>query len=197
MIYWKEDKKFITCKFCNKWRYKSINNSGKDVPFICMHYFSLTSRLKRLYVSCATAKHMWWHSEWQRDEGVLCHPSDSEASKHFDSIYPDFAKEMRNIRLGLCTDGFTPFASFGKPYLTWSVIVPSHNLPSWMCMKNQKRSLSFIVPGSKNPKNGINVHLRPLVDELKITMDRGCCNVTTLIFGILKTIVNTLAILKY
>ncbi|KAL0337718.1 UNVERIFIED_CONTAM: hypothetical protein Scaly_2046900 [Sesamum calycinum] len=33
----------------------------------------------------------------------MCHPSDVEAWKHFDRMYPKFAEEPRNVRLGLCT----------------------------------------------------------------------------------------------
>ena len=167
MIYWKEDQNLTNCKFCNKKRYKSTKTNGKGVPFTRMHYFPLTPRLQRLYASCTTAKHMRWHNERQREEGILCHPSDGEAWKHFDKVYPDFAKESRNVRLGLCTDGFAPFTSFEKPYSTWPVIVTPYNLPPWMCMKNSYMFLTVIVPGPKNPKNGIDVYLQPLVNELK------------------------------
>jgi hypothetical protein len=36
----------------------------------------------------------------------MYHPADGEAWKEFDKAWPDFAKEQRNIRLGLATDGF-------------------------------------------------------------------------------------------
>jgi len=39
----------------------------------------------------------------------MCHPSDGEAWKHFNGIHPEFASEPRNVRLGLCADGFTPY----------------------------------------------------------------------------------------
>lgn len=130
-----------------------------------MHYFPVTPRPHKLYTSSATAKHMRWHSKRQRD-GVLCHPFDGKAWKHFDMTYPDFAKESRNVRLGLCTDGFAPFVSFDKLYSTWPVILTPYNLPLWMCMKNQYMFLTVIVPGPKNPKNEIDVYLQPLVVEL-------------------------------
>ncbi|KAF3684634.1 putative protein-like [Capsicum annuum] len=44
-------------------------------------------------------EHMRWHSENHREEGILCHPLDGEAWKHFDRTYPDFASEPRNVRL--------------------------------------------------------------------------------------------------
>jgi len=47
---------------------------------------------------------------------VLCHPSDGEAWKHFDKIHPEFAAEPRNVRLVLCSDGFSPFNNSNPPY---------------------------------------------------------------------------------
>ena len=72
-----------------------------------MYYLPLIPRLKRLYASLKTAAVMRWHtSQHSHDDGVMCHPSDSAAWKHFDETHPSFAMESRNVRLGLCTDGF-------------------------------------------------------------------------------------------
>ena len=57
---------------------------------------------------------MRWHVVRDYNGGLLCHPSDGEAWKHFDKTYSDFAKEVCNVRLGMCTDGFAPFDQFGK-----------------------------------------------------------------------------------
>ena len=43
-------------------------------------------------------------------------PSDSEAWLKFNANHPEFASDTRNVRLGLCTDGFNPFGSLGKQY---------------------------------------------------------------------------------
>ncbi|KAL4580504.1 hypothetical protein LXL04_016700 [Taraxacum kok-saghyz] len=73
-------------------------------------FFPLTPRLKRLYASHATAGSMRWHAtNHGHDFGVMCRSADSEAWKHFDNTYPSFASETRNVRLGLCTDGFAPY----------------------------------------------------------------------------------------
>lgn len=37
------------------------------------------------------------------------HPVSCEEWKNFDQQYLEFAKENRNVRLGLATDGFNPF----------------------------------------------------------------------------------------
>ncbi|KAA0063200.1 uncharacterized protein E5676_scaffold2774G00080 [Cucumis melo var. makuwa] len=44
-----------------------------------------------------------------RLDDVLKHLADVEGWKHFDSEYPDFASDPRNVHLGLASDGFNPF----------------------------------------------------------------------------------------
>ena len=66
---------------------------------------------------------MRWHAEHMSEDGVMRHCSDSEAWKHFNHYHPDFAAESRNVRLGLCTDGFNPFDQSGQQYSSWPVIV--------------------------------------------------------------------------
>ncbi|KAL0387661.1 UNVERIFIED_CONTAM: hypothetical protein Sradi_2647900 [Sesamum radiatum] len=82
------------------------------------------------------------------------------------SMYPDFATEPRNVRLGLCADGFAPHGQYGKSYSCWPVIIMPYNLPPRMCMKPEYMFLSLIIPGPANPKRLINVYLQPLIEEL-------------------------------
>ncbi|XP_021719281.1 uncharacterized protein LOC110686964 isoform X2 [Chenopodium quinoa] len=65
----------------------------------------------------------------------MAHPNDSEAWKHLDRSFPDFAYEPRKVRLGMCTDGFDPNGKFGGQYSCWPVILTPYNLPPSMCMK--------------------------------------------------------------
>ena len=132
-----------------------------------MHYLPLIPRLKRLYASMRSAPHMRWHREYRRPPGVLSHPSDGEAWKHFDNVYPDFASEPRNVRLGLCSDGFTPFFKNASLYSCWPVFLTPYNLPPEMCMTSPYIFLSCVIPGPRNPKSLIDVYLQPLIDELK------------------------------
>ncbi|XP_019240549.1 PREDICTED: uncharacterized protein LOC109220542 [Nicotiana attenuata] len=138
-----------------------------------MHYLPLIPRLKRLYASMSPAPHMRWHYEHRRPPGILCHPSDGEAWKHFDRVFPEFASEPRNIRLGLCTDGFTPFAVSAAPYSCWLVFVTPYNLPPEFCMTSPYLFLTCIVPGPRNPKSLIDVYLQPLIDELQLLWHQG------------------------
>ncbi|KAL0449119.1 UNVERIFIED_CONTAM: hypothetical protein Slati_1468300 [Sesamum latifolium] len=89
---------------------------------------SIVERLQRLYASQATAEQMTWHANHDGG-GSMCHPSDSKAWRHFDRTHPDFAAKPRNIRLGLCTDGFAPHGQYGCAYYCWPVILTPYNLP--------------------------------------------------------------------
>ena len=133
MIYWRADEQRVTCKFCGKPHYK--DTSGRvPVPYKRMWYLPLTERLQRLYLSERTAQPMRWHAEHSTD-GEIRHPSDAKAWKHFQSKYPDFAYERRNVYLGLCTDGFSPFGKSGRQYSLWPVILTPYNLPPNLCLR--------------------------------------------------------------
>ena len=75
-----------------------------------MHCLPTISRLKRLFASHGSTRHMRWHYENPQEPGVLCHPSKGKTWKHFDETWLDFAFEPRNVRLSLCGDGFSPFS---------------------------------------------------------------------------------------
>ncbi|KAF5799082.1 hypothetical protein HanRHA438_Chr07g0310641 [Helianthus annuus] len=116
---------------------------------------------------------MSWHHDHKTKEGSMAHPSDGMAWKHFDSENPDFAKEIRNVRLGLCTDGFNPNNSNSIPYSLWPVFLTIYNLPPWMSMKDSFVEVSLIIPGGKSPGQNIDMFLRPLIDELKELYGEG------------------------
>nr|KYP46574.1 hypothetical protein KK1_031804 [Cajanus cajan] len=168
MLYYKENSNRTNCKICGEDRYKTTNKRGveKKIPSKKMWYFPLIPRLKRLYSSMATASHMRWHSENERDSTIMCHPSDGEAWKHFDRVHSEFSQDPRNVRLGLCADGFNPFGQYGKTYSCWPIILTPYNLPPRMCMKREFMFLTILIPGPSNPKYKIDVYLQPLIDEV-------------------------------
>ncbi|XP_045833662.1 uncharacterized protein LOC123924740 [Trifolium pratense] len=176
MLFYNHDINEKSCRFCKEERYtlkKTSCNKVKEVARKRMWYLPLAPRLQRLNASPATSSNMRWHAENVPEDGVLIHPSDGEAWKHFDRTYPNFAAETRNVRLGLCSDGFSPFNISGKPYSCWPVIVTPYNLPPSMCMKEEYLFLTLIIPGPKNPKGKIDVFLQPLIDELKLLWHTG------------------------
>jgi hypothetical protein len=69
-----------------------------------LHYMPLMPRMKRLFLSKKIARHMRWHKEAVREnDQVMVHPFDSEAWKALDAFDPDFARDTRNVCIGLAT----------------------------------------------------------------------------------------------
>ncbi|XP_021742719.1 uncharacterized protein LOC110708800 [Chenopodium quinoa] len=109
MLFWKDDAQLSTCRVCGSDRYKKTSK-GSLVPLNVLFYFPITPRLQRIFATKNISEEMTWHAKNPRVQGTMAHPSDSEAWKHLDSCFPEFSSEPRNVRLGLCTDGFAPHA---------------------------------------------------------------------------------------
>nr|KAJ0201043.1 hypothetical protein LSAT_V11C600317920 [Lactuca sativa] len=146
---------------------------GNKVPNLVMTYMPIGPRLQRLFYSKKTSQHLTWHSDHPIDHEKMIHPSEGRAWSHFDEVFPDFAQETRNIRLGLCTDGFSPNNSNGSSYSCWPVFITVYNLPPWLALKHQYILLPLIIPGPKNPRQNLDVFLQPLVHELKMLFIDG------------------------
>ena len=174
MLFWKEYANDTECRFCKSARYKpTLSQKGKPIPNQVLRYLPFTPRLQRLYAMKETAEKMSWYASHHTEDGFMSHPSDAEAWKHFDRTFPEFASEVRNVRLCLCSDGFSPFGKFGKTYSTWPVILTPYNLPPEMCMQTRFLFLSTIVPGPHNPKKLIDICMQPLIDELLMLWNEG------------------------
>jgi len=89
---------------------------------------------------------MKWHYENRIEPRVLCHPSDGEAWKPFEKMYPKFATEPINVMSALCSDGISPFNNSTPPYSYWSIIVTPYNLPPELCMTTPFMFLTLIIP---------------------------------------------------
>ncbi|XP_071931860.1 uncharacterized protein [Coffea arabica] len=167
-LFWKENEKMDKCPICKESRWKVNNGKKKKVPQKVMWYFPLKARLQRLFMSSKTAEDMRWHEEKRvKEEGIMRHPADSIAWKDFDKQYPDFAKDSRNVRLGLATDGFNPFGNMSNSYSMWPVILVPYNLPAYKFMRKEFLILSLLIPGPRAPGKELDVFLRPAIDDLK------------------------------
>ncbi|XP_070019575.1 uncharacterized protein [Nicotiana sylvestris] len=140
MLYWGDDANEETCKYYHISRWKpnergnnhhvpATSKKKKKKPAKILRYFSLKPRLQRLFMCSKTAEHMRWHTEYSNKDGITRHPRDGEAWKRFDTIFPEFASDPRNVRLGLASDGFNPFETMSTNYSIWPVILVPYNLP--------------------------------------------------------------------
>jgi len=165
----KNDASLLQCKFCGHPRYCALHGGQrqkKPIPLKSMFYLPIIPRLQRMFASNRTTQHMTWHDE-NKIEGMLRHPSDGQAWKHVDRKHPSFASDPRNVRLGLCLDGFNSYIqASSSPYSCWLVIVTPYNLPPEMCMTKPYMFLTCIIPGPSNQKASIDVYLEPLIDDL-------------------------------
>ena len=104
---------------------------------------------------------------------MLRHPTDSSKWKKIDSLYPNFGKEARNLRLGLAADGMNPYGSLSTQHNSWLVLLVIYNLPPWLCMKRKYMMLSMMISGPREPGNDIDVYLSPLIEGLTKLWDKG------------------------
>ncbi|GJW64216.1 CACTA transposable element [Tanacetum coccineum] len=149
-LFWgKKNKDEQICPTCKASRWKNKDTTGKKVPNKVLRYFPLIPRLKRMYGSLHTAKHMTWHATGKcTEDGKMGHPVDGKAWKEFDKNNPEFAKEHRNV---LAADGFNPFGNLSQSYSMWPVILTTYNTPLWICMKESSFMLTCLIPGPKSP----------------------------------------------
>ncbi|XP_040364493.1 uncharacterized protein LOC121050025 [Rosa chinensis] len=180
MLFRNEDINLDQCLICKASRWKEDGCSlvsdlgpGKRKAAKQARYFPLKPRLQRLFMSSKIATLMRWHAEKRTDDGVFRHPADSLAWKDFDKKHPSFSGDIRNVRLGLASDGFNPFRTMNIVHSTWPVILVPYNLPPMMLMKQPFIYLSVLIDGPKGPGDKIDVYLQPLIEELKELWDEG------------------------
>jgi hypothetical protein len=115
MLFYKRHKDEMKCLKCGKSRFvEVINEDSEKVTMKVAHkqlrYMPLTPRMKWLFISKKTTRHMRWHKEGvHENDQVMVHQSDSEAWKALDDFGADFTRDARNVRIRLATDGFSPY----------------------------------------------------------------------------------------
>jgi hypothetical protein len=113
-----------------------------------------------------TMPYMRWHVEGSTKDSVLRHLANDQAWQLFDNLHPKFAADSRNVRFGLCSNGFNPFGNMSTSHSTWPVMIVLYNSPPCMCMKQTSFILSLIISGPTSPRMDIDVYLQPLIEEL-------------------------------
>ncbi|GKD72013.1 hypothetical protein Tco_1326103 [Tanacetum coccineum] len=168
-----DNKDLDLCPVCNTSRWKDSNTPRKKVPKKVLRFFLIIPRLQHLYKSSHTAKEIIWHATGKCTEpGKMQHPIDGRAWKNFDTKYPYFSREPRNVRLGFAADSFNPFGNLSQAYSMWPVILTTYNLPTWLCMKESSFIMTLLILGPKSQGKDNDVYLRPLIKDLKVLWDR-------------------------
>ncbi|KAL6191696.1 hypothetical protein ACLB2K_038086 [Fragaria x ananassa] len=124
-------------------------------------------------MSSKTATLMRWYAEKRTYDGVFRHLANSLAWKDFDSKHSSFSVNIRNVRLGLASNGFNPFRTMTIPHSTWPIILVPYNLPPTLLMKQPYIYLSVLIDGPHGPDDKIDVYLQPLIEELKELWEEG------------------------
>jgi hypothetical protein len=75
---------------------------------------------------------------------------------------------VRNVRIGLATDGFSSFNLSVLSYSCCHVFAIPYNLPPAFSMKYEFSFSCLVIPSSNHFGTKINVMMRPLVEDLKL-----------------------------
>ncbi|XP_076929363.1 uncharacterized protein LOC143593694 [Bidens hawaiensis] len=133
-------------------------------------YFPIIPRLKRLFQSPTTARHLRWHAESRIKDGVLRPPVDSPAWAAIDDGYEFIKQDPRSLRLGIAANGVDVNRG-NRHHSVWPVLAVIYNLPPWLCMKRNLIMLSILISGT--PGNDIDVFLAPLIEYLQQLFNMG------------------------
>ena len=111
-LFWGDNKHLTHCPTCSTSRYKKSTGFGKSIPHKVLRYFPIKLRLQRLFMNPRNAQKMHWHKEeHKRQENLMGYPTNRLSWVNFDTEFSQFAKDCRNVRLGLASDGFNPFST--------------------------------------------------------------------------------------
>jgi hypothetical protein len=137
MLYYLENTDLTEYKTCRHACYKPTTGKGRTlIAYRKLRHFLITLRLQRLFMFSKTDEHMTWHHLNDIVDGVMVYPSNGEAYKYFNKVYPQFLIESRNIHRRYI-DKFNQFRSFAAFYSCWSVILAVYNLSLKMCIGSE------------------------------------------------------------
>jgi hypothetical protein len=115
---------------------------------------------------------MKWHAKNQSDrqggDGLVRHPYNSKAWKHFhENVDPTFQRDARNVHFALAADGVNPFKQTRSTWSTWPVVLLNYNLPPWLSTKKFFMMLCLLIPGKQLVTSEcFDVYMEPFIEEL-------------------------------
>ncbi len=125
-----------------------------------------------MYRCADLAEQMVWHStHWSSTSGedrVMRLMVDSPLNQFVEERWPEFKNDPRHVRLGVASDGISPYNLAGKaqPYSVWPVVVTNYNIAPWLSTKKGFLMLTLIIPGPKQAKVP-NTYLQLVHGELE------------------------------
>lgn len=161
------------CAKCGTARYRKVGKS--KIPCKVLRHFPLIPRLQRMFSTPLQASFMTAHARLASTDDAMRGAYDSHQWKFINwRWWHDFAKEDRNLRLGLATDGVNPFSIKRSTHSTWPVLIFNYNLPPWLATKKHFVILSLIIPGKRSVTGEcFDTYLQPLVEELQLLWSEG------------------------
>ena len=133
------------CPKCSEHRYE---DGGNVTPRKVLWHFPLKSRLENMFCIPGLAELMVWHSKHQIKDDIMRVPSNCEAFKHIDAMWPIFKEEPRNVKLGIALDGINPFANQSSRWSSWPVALINYNIPPFLAIKKEHILLSLLILGT-------------------------------------------------
>ncbi|RDX76513.1 hypothetical protein CR513_43488, partial [Mucuna pruriens] len=84
---------------------------------------------KRLFANSNDAKNLTWHVDESKCGGQLRHATDSMQWEKIDRLFSDFNSELRNLTIGLATNGMKPYGNLSSMHSSWPVLLENDIAP--------------------------------------------------------------------
>ena len=152
------------CPTCQAPRY--IPGSNR-IPQWVARYFDVIKHLQRMFKCPKIAKYMTWYATHKSQGRRMRSVADSLQWKHIDKLYPNFAKVLTNLHLGLVGDGIISFKNNALKHSTFVLLITIYNLPPWLLTKKFFISLAVLILGpTATTVANIDVFLALVVRDL-------------------------------
>lgn len=108
---------------------------------------------------------MSWYEKGRVDEISYITQQIQKSGNSLDELYPQFISKYLSS-LGVNKRQIEFFRNSNPT--TWSVIIVSHNLPPWMCIKQTYFMMPLLIPSPKQLENDIMYTFTPQLMNLRI-----------------------------
>jgi hypothetical protein len=107
MLFHEDNANITECSRCEEATY-DLQMLTEKVPRKAVRWFPIIPRLLYMYRCSELAELKVWHKKHCSEPGVMRLPIDSPTHKHVESIWLEFQRDPRHVRLRLASDGVSP-----------------------------------------------------------------------------------------